>query len=103
MYVILGTLREGMECGDDAVSAILSPVVEGVGRGRGLVGLGSHDTARETKSVSLFSSVSSHFPQRHSGQYLRQALSINLGDAEGWGSIVSLYVLCPVSRSNLFP
>jgi hypothetical protein len=25
MYVILGTLREGMECGDDAVAGILSP------------------------------------------------------------------------------
>jgi hypothetical protein len=42
MYVILGTLREGMECSDDAVD-----------------------------------------------QYLHQALSINLGDAEVWGSIVS--------------
>ena len=29
-----------------AVSAILSPGVEGVGRGCGLVGLGAHDTAK---------------------------------------------------------
>jgi hypothetical protein len=38
----------GIRC---AVSAILSPGVEGVGRGCGLAGLGSHDTAKRRAPV----------------------------------------------------